>query len=126
MIPITKELAELLIENKAIIKEKFKDEENPNNLLFLRYSGRKGVGTPFQQLSVLRYLDRFAEDANIVDESDKRFHFTAIAFKHRFGLKMLKAGLNMGQVHHLIANVTSEMPMIYARIIQKDSLQNNI
>ncbi|OAB27470.1 hypothetical protein PMSD_23495 [Paenibacillus macquariensis subsp. defensor] len=46
-----------------------------------------------------------------------------LKFKHRFGLKILKTGLNMGQVHQLIANVTSEMPMIYARKIQKESFQ---
>jgi hypothetical protein len=121
MIPITKELAELLNCNKVKVKERFSDEENPNNLFFLRYSGRKGVGTPFKQLTILRYLDRFAESTNIVDETGGRFHFTATAFKHRFGLKILKTGLNMGQVHQLIANVTSEMPMIYARKIQKES-----
>ncbi|MCP1310786.1 TniB family NTP-binding protein [Paenibacillus tyrfis] len=95
------------------------------DFMFLRYSGTKGIGKPFLQLSVLRSLDRFAERVNIIDENGRRFHFKATAFKHRFGLKIMKAGLNMAQVHQLIANVTSEMPMIYARKILKESLQNN-
>jgi len=32
----------------------------------------------------------------------------------------MKTGLSMGQIHQLIANVTSEMPMAYARMIQKN------
>ena len=68
----------------------------------------------------LRNLDRFAEKANIKDESGEIFHFTANGFKHRYGMKLVKAGLNMGQIHQLIANVTSEMPMVYARMIQKN------
>jgi hypothetical protein len=37
-----------------------------------------------------------------------------------YGLKLMKAGLSMGQIHQLIANDTSEMPMVYARMIQKN------
>ncbi len=123
MVPIRKELAELIKENTKKVQEKF-SSENPENFMFLRYSGAKGIGKPFLQLSVLRSLDRFAERVNIIDESGRRFHFKATAFKHRFGLKIMKAGLNMAQVHQLIANVTSEMPMIYVRKILKESLQN--
>jgi integrase len=124
MVPIHKELADLLIAYRNKVKEFFPGEKNPKNLLFIRYSGKKGVGNHILQLSLLRYLDRFAERNKIVDENGKQFHFTANGFKHRFGLKLMKAGLNMAQVHQLIANVTSEMPMIYARKIQKESLDS--
>ncbi|WP_010492517.1 tyrosine-type recombinase/integrase [Paenibacillus elgii] len=124
MVPIKKDLAELIKESRRKVQEKFPAEKNPNNLLFLRYSGRKGLGKPFLQISILRYWDRFATSFNIVDENGKPFHFRANAFKHRFGLKIMRAGLNMAQVHQLIANVTSEMPMIYARKLQKELLQN--
>lgn len=124
MVPIRKELAELIKENIKKIQRKF-PSENHENFMFLRYSGTKGIGKPFLQLSILRSFDRFAERVNIIDDSGRRFHFKASAFKHRYGLKIMKAGLSMAQVHQLIANVTSEMPMIYARKILKDSLQNN-
>jgi len=44
---------------------------------------------------------------------------TSNGFKHRYDLKLMKTGLSMGQIHQLIANVTSEMPMAYARMIKK-------
>ncbi|MEF2248035.1 hypothetical protein [Paenibacillus sp. IITD108] len=72
------------------------------------------------QLSFLRNLDSFAEKTNIIDEKGNRFHFTTTGFKHRYGLKLFKMGLNMAQVQKTIANVTSEMLMKYARIFQKD------
>jgi hypothetical protein len=64
-----------------------------NEFLMLRIAdnaSKKGVGNQILQLSMLRYLDRFSERANIVDESGKKFHFTTNGFKHRFGLKMSK------------------------------------
>ncbi|RKP56811.1 hypothetical protein D7Z26_02140 [Cohnella endophytica] len=70
-----------------------------------RNQGKKGVGNQILQLSMLRYLDRFAEKAIINDESGKTFHFTMTGFKHRFGLKITKEGLSMAQIHQLIANV---------------------
>ncbi|GKU79082.1 hypothetical protein L3i20_v234790 [Paenibacillus sp. L3-i20] len=119
MVPIEKDLAELLKENISKVQELFPGSLNPNKLLFLRYSGTKGVGIPFLQLSILRYLDRFSERANIRTETGDIFHFTANGFKHRYGMKLMNTGLNLGQVHKLIANVTSEMSLIYARKTQK-------
>ncbi|MBY3621305.1 MULTISPECIES: tyrosine-type recombinase/integrase [unclassified Paenibacillus] len=119
MVPIQKDLAELMKTYRNKVKELL-GKDHPNKLLFIRYKGNKGVGKQILQLSFLRSLDRFAERANITDESGNVFHFTANGFKHRFGLKLMKAGLNMAQVHQMISNVTSEMPMIYARKIQKE------
>jgi hypothetical protein len=102
------------------VEELLPGENNTENLIFIRYEGKKGNGRQILQLSLLRSLDRFAEKESIIDESGKTFHFTANGFKHRYGLKLMKAGMSMGQIHQLIANVTSEMPMIYARMIQKN------
>ncbi|OAB42105.1 tyrosine-type recombinase/integrase [Paenibacillus glacialis] len=77
------------------------------------------------QISVLRHFDRFAERVNIVDEKGEYFHFTVYAFRHRFGINLTKNGLNMVQVHQLLANVTSEMTMTYAKITHKLKLENN-
>lgn len=120
MVPISKELSDLINTYINKVEELFPGEKNPDNLIFIRYEGKKGVGRQILQLSFLRNLDRFAEKASIKDESGEIFHFTANGFKHRYGMKLMKAGLNMGQIHQLIANVTSEMPMVYARMIQKN------
>jgi integrase len=119
MVPVQKDLAELMKAYRNKVQELL-GKDNPNKLLFIRYKGNKGVEKQILQLSFLRSLDRFAERANIRDESGNVFHFTANGFKHRFGLKLMEVGLNMAQVHQMISNVTSEMPMIYARKIQKE------
>lgn len=42
-------------------------------------------------------------------------YYTDGGFKHRYGMKLMNSGLNLGQDHILIANVTSEMSLIYAK-----------
>lgn len=89
-------------------------------MLFLRYQGTKGIGNHILQLSFLRNLDRFSERVNILEEEGNKFHFSANKFKHRFGVNLMRMGLNITQVQNIIANVTPEMPMKYARIFQKE------
>jgi len=121
MVPISKELANMLIAHRNQIMELFPGDKNPNGYLFLQQKTRS-LGKPFLQLSVLRAFDRFADRMNIKDEDGEPYHFTAYAFRHRYGINLVNRGLNMAQIHQLLANVTSEMTMIYTNITRKLNL----
>lgn len=81
------DLAQLIKENRNKVQERFPGEKNPKNLLFLRYEGRKGIGKPFLQLTIIR--DRFATRHSIIDEDGMSFQFKANAFKHRITKRMI-------------------------------------
>jgi len=84
------------------VEELLPGENNPDNLIFIGYEGRKGVGRQILQLSLLRSLDRFSEKESIIDESGKIFQYAADGFKHHYGLNLMKAGLSMSQIHQLV------------------------
>jgi site-specific recombinase XerD len=123
MIPISKDVYQVIVAQRNLIQEKFPNDKNPKNLLLLSQS-KKSYGKPYMQLTVLRAFDRFAERANIRDEQGNLYHFTVYAFKHRFGVNLMNAGLSMVQVYQLLANVTLDSTMIYSNITNKLQQRN--
>jgi len=58
MVPISKELSELINTYINKVEEYFPGKKNPENLIFIRYEGKKGVCRQILQLSFLRNLDK--------------------------------------------------------------------
>lgn len=87
-VPISEDIYSMVKAQKIFIHEKFSEEENPEHFLFLRYKGKmKDRGRTYLQPSLIRQLNIFAEQQQIIDLNGKIFRFGASPFRHRFGIK---------------------------------------
>lgn len=115
-IPIDDELANMLAVLIDKAKKNGNTDNNPNNLIFVRYSGSR-KGKPYSQGWVREQLNIFAREYNITDESGKLYHFKNHSFRHTYGVKMLNNGADILTVQELLAHASPEMTLRYARIL---------
>ncbi len=115
-IPIDDELANLLAVLIESSKKNSNEDNNPENYIFVRYSGsRKGLA--YGQGWVRETLNVFGFKNNILDESGKLFKFKNHAFRHTYAIKMLNGGADILTVQELLAHASPEMTMRYAKLL---------
>ncbi|MCC3359304.1 tyrosine-type recombinase/integrase [Bacillus sp. REN16] len=115
-IPIDDQLADIiavLIHNSLELSN---EDNNPDKLIFVRYSGRR-KGKPFSQHWVRTELNKLALQKNITDEMGNVFHFKSHQFRHTYAVKMLNGGADILTVQELLAHASPEMTMRYARLL---------
>lgn len=115
-IPIDDELANLLAVEIQKSKENSNQDNNPENFIFIRYSGAR-KGKPYSQHWVQEQLNRLAHQYQIKDESGKIFHFKMHQFRHTYGVKMLNGGADILVVQDLLGHASPEMTLTYAKLL---------
>jgi len=115
-IPIDDELANMLAVLIDKAKENSNIDNNPDNLIFVRYTGSR-KGKPYSQGWVQDKLNILAREYNITDESGKLYHFKNHSFRHTYGVKMLNNGADILTVQELLAHASPEMTLRYAKIL---------
>src|SRR5665648_356503 len=80
-VPITDQLALVVQAVVEEVKQKSTFDNNPNKLLFVRFSGRR-KGHCLKGDSIRDALNRLARQQNIVDDQGAVFHFGNHAFRH--------------------------------------------
>lgn len=115
-IPIDDELANLLAVEIQQSKENSNQDNNPENFIFIRYSGSR-KGKPYSQHWVQEQLNRLAHQYQIKDESGKTFHFKMHQFRHTYGVKMLNGGADILVVQDLLGHASPEMTLTYAKLL---------
>ncbi|WP_050613319.1 tyrosine-type recombinase/integrase [Bacillus testis] len=115
-IPIDEELANLLAVLIHNSKERSNDGNNPDKLIFVRYTGSR-KGKPYSQGWVRQKMNELAHRKKIVDEMGNIFHFKNHAFRHTFGVKMINGGADILTVQELLAHASPEMTMRYAKLV---------
>ena len=114
-VPISEEIAKVVISQQKITREKSTTESNPLNYLFPTYHGaRKGL--PVARDNVVNNLNKLAIENNIVDEKGDIYRCKAHAFRHRYGVNLINNGMNILHVQKLMAHVSPEMTLVYAQI----------
>lgn len=115
-VPITDEVATVVRSVVEEIREKSTDDNNPNKLLFVRFSGKRKGRCP-QGHAIQRALNRLAEKQNIVDDQGELFHFGNHAFRHTKGVELINNGMNLLHVQKWMAHASPEMTLRYARLL---------
>ena len=115
-IPIDDELANLLAVEIKQSKELSNQDNNPENLIFVRYHGSR-KGYPYSQGWVREKLNQFAHKFKIKDENGEIFHFTMHQFRHTYGVKMLNGGADILVVQELLGHASPEMTLTYAKLL---------
>ncbi len=115
-IPIDDELANLLAVEIQQSKENSNQDNNPENFIFIRYSGAR-KGKPYSQHWVQEQLNKLAHQYQIKDESGKIFNFKIYQFRHTYGVKMLNGGADILVVQDLLGHASPEMTLTYAKLL---------
>src|SRR5699024_1033599 len=138
-VPISVELAKVVIAQQEICKQKSTSENNPDNYLFVSYRGprkdkpqttanmsnvlnnitkksNKRKATPQTKATLSTVLNNFAKKVNIRDVNGEIYRFKNHAFRHRYGVTLINNGMSIVHVQRLMAHASPEMTLAYAKI----------
>ena len=114
-VPISEEIAKVVLTQQEITRRKSTLETNPLNYLFPTYGGTR-KGQPISRENVVNNLNKIALENNIVDEKGNIYRCKPHAFRHRFGVNLINNGMNILHVQKLMAHASPEMTLVYAQI----------
>jgi hypothetical protein len=118
-IPITKEVAVVILTQIEWVKQHYTLEENPKRWLFPALKNntyRFLYGDPLNAKNVSRALDSLVKQYQIRDETGNLFHFKLHAFRHTKGMELVNNGMSLLMVQQWMAHASPEMTLIYAKI----------
>lgn len=115
-IPIDDELANMLAVLIDNTKKYSNKDNNPNNYIFVRYSGPR-KGKPYSQKWIINTMNLFAIDYNITDELGNKYHFKNHAFRHTYAIKLLNGGADILTIQEILGHASPEMTMRYAKLL---------
>ncbi|UOQ92180.1 tyrosine-type recombinase/integrase [Halobacillus shinanisalinarum] len=114
-VPITEEIAKIVLSQQALTREISTKQTNPNDFLFPMLSGKR-KGMPITSSMFISNLNKFAYRCNILDTNGEIYWFRNHAFRHRYGVNLINNGMNILHVQKLLAHASPEMTLVYARI----------
>jgi integrase len=125
-VPITKEVAAVILTQIAWVKQEYTPEENPKRWLFPAlknkygyYSKRFLLGDPLNAKNVSRALDTLVKQCQLRDEAGNLFHFKLHAFRHTKGMELVNNGMSLLMVQQWMAHASPEMTLIYAKMLDE-------
>jgi integrase len=124
-IPITQEVATVVLAQIALVMQQYTPEENPRGWLFpapkerAEYRRRFLQGEPLCAAGVNNALNRLAEIYHIRDEQGNIFHFRSHAFRHTKAVELINNGMSLVMVQQWMAHASPEMTLVYAKIQDK-------
>ncbi len=126
-IPITKEVASVVLAQIEWVKQHYSAEENPKRWLFPALKTREGYassqrflhGDPLNAKNVSRALDVLVKKYQLCDEAGNLFHFTLHAFRHTKGIELVNNGMSLLMVQQWMAHASPEMTLIYAKVLDE-------
>ncbi|MHC0039757.1 tyrosine-type recombinase/integrase [Pseudoneobacillus sp. C159] len=114
-VPISEEIAKVILAQQELTRRKSSQDNNPLNYLFPTYTGTR-KGEPISRGNVVNNLNKIALENNIVDENGDIYRCKPHAFRHRFGVNLINNGMNILHVQKLMAHASPEMTLVYAQI----------
>src|SRR6266496_5253552 len=126
-IPITKEVAAVILTQIAWVKQQYTPEENPKRWLFPALKCKAGYyssqrflhGDPLNAKNVSRALDSLVKKYQLCDEAGNLFHFKLHAFRHTKGMELVNNGMSLLMVQQWMAHASPEMTLIYAKMLDE-------
>ncbi len=126
-IPITKEVASVVLAQIEWVKQHYSAEENPKRWLFPALKTRAGFdssqrflhGDPLNAKNVSRALDSLVKKYQLCDEAGNLFHFKLHAFRHTKGIELVNNGMSLLMVQQWMAHASPEMTLIYAKVLDE-------
>lgn len=114
-VPISDEIANVVMAQRELTKIQSTKENNPDGFLFVRFKGIR-KGSPIGVATISNCLQTLAQKVQIQGDDEKIFHFNNHAFRHRYGVNLVNNGMNILHVQRLMAHASPEMTLVYARL----------
>lgn len=118
-IPLTGEVAAVVLAQLAWVKQHYTSEENPKRWLFPASKKKSQLNSqrcvrrnPLGGRGVRQALDHLTEKNQLRDEQGVLFRFGLHAFRHTQGVERLKAGMSLVLVQQWMAHASPAMPLI--------------
>ncbi len=125
-IPITAEVAAVVLTQIRWVNQHYTPEENPKQWLFpaskkhrINKSRRYLRGGPLEGKGVSLALNGLARKYQIRDGEGNIFHFKLHAFRHTKGIELVNNGMSLTLVQQWMAHASPEMTLIYAKILDE-------
>ncbi len=126
-IPITREVAAVVLAQIAWVKQHYLPEENPKGWLFpaanapryRSFSQRYLSHNPRGAHTIQERLNALANKYQIQNEDGSVFHFRLHAFRHAKAVELLNNGMSLVMVQQWMAHASPEMTLIYAKILDE-------
>jgi integrase len=123
-IPITKEVAAVVLAQINWVKQHYTSEENPKQWLFPaskrhRTSRRFQCADPLDATGVYKLVNRLAAKYQIKDDQERLFHFRLHAFRHTKGIELVNNGMSLTMVQQWMAHASPERTILYAKILDE-------
>jgi hypothetical protein len=126
-IPITKEVAAVILTQIEWVKQHYTPEENPKRWLFPALKCKPGFYSsqrylyrdPLNAKNVSRALDSLVKKYQLCDEAGNLFHFKLHAFRHTKGIELVNNGMSLLMVQQWMAHASPEMTLIYAKVLDE-------
>lgn len=99
-----------------IARQKSTETNNPQHLLFNRYSGSR-MGMAPDPCRISEALNKLARNHNIVDDQGNPYHFRLHAFRHTKGVELINNGMSLVHVQKWMAHMSPEMTLVYAKVL---------
>ena len=116
--PISNELAQVIQEQQAYIKQVFDDKFDYLFCGRAKFKHEKFVPEPklMTSASFIRHLKRLAQQFEIKDSLGKPWNFQSHQFRHTVGTRMINAGVPQHIIQRYLGHETPTMTMVYAHI----------
>lgn len=123
-IPITREVAAIVLTQIAWVKQHYTPEENPKRWLFPASKSHPNSQrflrrNPLGDRGVRYALNHLVEKYQIRDEKGEVFHFGPHAFRHTKGIELLNSGMSLVMVQQWMAHASPEMTLTYAKFLDE-------
>jgi hypothetical protein len=125
-IPITKEVAAVILAQIEWVRQHYTSHENPNKWLFPASrtfhhgtSPRFLKGNPLGVSGIRNTLNHRAKKYQVQDEQGQIFHFRLHAFRHTKAVELINNGMSLVMVQQWMAHASPEMTLIYAKILDE-------
>lgn len=125
-IPITKEVAAVILTQIEWVKQQYTAEDNPKGWLFPALKKQNHSqnqrylrGEPLAAGGVNVALNHLSSTYQIRDEQGRIFHFKLHAFRHTKAVELINNGMSLVLVQHWMAHTSPEMTLIYAKILDE-------
>lgn len=114
-VPISEELANIIMTQQEVCKTHSTLENNPEKYLFVTYRGPR-KGKPQTSATITKVLNDFAKKAEVKDVNGNIYKFNNHAFRHRYGVTLINNGMSIIHVQKLMAHASPEMTLAYAKV----------
>lgn len=114
-IPIRPEVADMVKELAANVKEQSTDGNNPDRYLFNTFEG-KNIGLPYSKPAFSKAVQELIDKKRIQDGDGNPYHFKAHSLRHTRAQEYTEQGMPISIIQQVLGHCSLQMTLHYAKV----------